>query len=104
MLVKTYVSKVFILIQLFEMHVLMRNDHYRSQNFYETTIPSYLPDTLRRFFRMSRTSFQLLFQHLAGCNEFRPRQYQGGRQEVTCEKAVLMILRYSASHETQLEI
>ena len=45
----------------------------------------------------------MLFQHLAGCNEFRPRQYQGGRQEVTCEKAVL-ILRYLASQETQLEI
>ena len=84
----------------------MRNDHYRSQHFYETIIPSYLPGTFRRFFRMSRTSFQELFQHLAGCNEFRPRQYQGGRQEVTCtcEKAVLMVLRYLASQETQFEI
>ena len=62
------------------------------------------PTPLDVFFRMSRTSFQLLFQHLAGCNEFRPRQYQGGRQEVTCEKAVLMILRNLASNKTQLEI
>ena len=62
------------------------------------------PTTLDDFFRMSRTSFQLLFQHLAGCSELRPRQYQCGRQDVTCEKAALMVSRYLASQETQFEI
>jgi hypothetical protein len=53
---------------------------------------------------MSRNSFQILFQHLAACDELQPREYRGGRPEVTCERAVLIVLRCLASQETQFEI
>jgi len=81
-----------------------RNDVERTRNFYEITVPGYRPDTFKRFFRMSRHSFEVLYQHLASCRELHPRNYPGGRQELPLEKALLMILRYLASQETIFEI
>ena len=69
-----------------------RNDVERTRNFYEITVPGYQHDTFKRFFRMSRNSFEVLYQHLASCREL-PRNYPGGRQELLLEKALLMILR-----------
>ena len=74
------------------------------ETFMKLLYPDTGPDTFKRFFRMSRHSFEVLYQHLASCRELHPRNYPGGRQELLLEKALLMILRYLASQETIFQI
>ncbi|XP_033753083.1 putative nuclease HARBI1 [Pecten maximus] len=80
----------------------LREKRYKIEGFYEETINMYLPDTFKRFFRISRETFEILLQHLIPL--MGTRTHPGGRPEVPTEKKILMTLRYMASQETTLEL
>ncbi|XP_062572674.1 uncharacterized protein LOC134267268 [Saccostrea cucullata] len=81
-----------------------RRTRMKTQHFFETTVPLFLPDTFRRFFRVSRGTAEILYQHLGQCRELRKREFRGGREENQTEKKILMTLRYLASQENTMEI
>jgi hypothetical protein len=62
----------------------------------------YLPDTFRRFFRMSRSTFEVLCSQIAP--ELETRQYPGGRPEMSVKTKALITLRFLASQETIVEL
>ena len=68
--------------------------------YYENTVPAYLPDTFKRFFRMERSTTETLSQ----CPEITARDFAGGRPEVPLDKKVLITLRYLGSKETVRDI
>lgn len=83
----------------------LRHDRFKVLDFYEETIPEYLPDTFKRFFRVSRETCEFLCQTLGQFNRMHLRNPStGGKLEMPIEKQVLMTLKYLASQETTLQI
>ena len=76
----------------------------KTQDYYEDTVPNYLPDTFKKFFKMSSETVQVICLALSTCDELLEREPRGGREEIPLHKKVLMTLRYMASQETILEI
>lgn len=83
----------------------LRHDRFKVLDFYEETIPEYLPDTFKRFVRVSRETCEFLCQTLGQFNRMHLRNPStGGKLEMPIEKQVLMTLKYLASQETTLQI
>lgn len=76
----------------------------KNQDYYENTIPKYLPDSFKRFFKVSRETIDILCGHLSHCDELLERVAPGGREPIPLEKKLLMTIRYLASQETVLEL
>ena len=72
----------------------------KTQDYYEDTVPNYLPDTFKKFFKMSSETVQVICLALSTCDELLEREPRGGREEIPLHKKVLMTLRYMASQET----
>ena len=71
---------------------LVRKEHVRTKNFYEITVPSYIPEDFRSHFRMSRHTVTVL-EHLLSVHGDLP-QYTGdrGRPPVELRKQILITL------------
>ena len=62
------------------------------RTFFESTVSSFSMDDFRMHFRMSRSCFEKLTQHLASTDEFMFTGHHGGRVPIPVEKAVLICL------------
>ncbi|KAK3107882.1 hypothetical protein FSP39_024372, partial [Pinctada imbricata] len=82
----------------------IREEKKKTEEYYECTVPLYLPEQFQKFFRMSSDTVDIICSYLASCPGLTSRSYPGGREEIPLHKRVLMLLRYMASQETLLEI
>jgi hypothetical protein len=89
---------------LISSHFSCRDDRTKSFRYYEMTIPNYLPDSFKRFFRLNRETVEFLCQSLEGCPELAVRPIPGGRPQIPLHKKVLMTLRYLASQQQVREL
>ena len=70
----------------------------------ESTVPNYLPDTFKGFFKLTNATFEVLCQQLSDCPDFKLRTHSGGRQQLSIEKKILIAIRYLSSQETISEL
>ena len=71
---------------------LRRKDHVRTKNFYEITVPSYIPEDFRSHFRMSRHIVTVLEHLLAVHNDIPHNTGHRGRPPVELGKQLLLSL------------
>ena len=76
----------------------LRDDWIKIPNFVEDLIPMQLHQQFVRYFRMGITSAYKFIDKVA--SYYQTRAFPGGRQELSIEKKVLMILNYLGSRET----
>jgi len=82
----------------------LRDDRVKTLNFYEQTIPQYLPDNFLLFFKISAQTTEVLIGYLSNCEELMERITPGGRTPIELGKKLLMTIRYLASQETIREL
>jgi hypothetical protein len=67
-----------------------RDDVSKVENYTEVTVPQYLPDDFKSFFRMTRGTFEKILQQISGAEKLRRRIGIGGRQQIAIDKDLLM--------------
>lgn len=82
----------------------MRDDREKTRDFYEKTIPKYLPDVYKLFFKLSRETVEVIVNYVQNTPEIIDRMTVGGRPPIPTRKKLLMTLRYLSSQETIREI
>lgn len=69
-----------------------RKEHVRTKNFYENTVPNYIPEDFRSHFRMSRHTVTVLEHLLSVHNDIPQFSDHGGRPPVELRKQILLTL------------
>ncbi|XP_052271789.1 putative nuclease HARBI1 [Dreissena polymorpha] len=69
-------------------------------NYVEVTLPQYLPDDFKTFFRMIRGTFERVLERISADDQFRRRIASRGREQVPLDKDLLMTLWYLGNLET----
>lgn len=75
----------------------------RILHFVEETVPNYNDVLFKRFFRLSRKTFQTILEKISPYDEFRVVN-EGGRKPLSIEKQLLITLWYLGSKDTTLQI
>lgn len=76
-----------------------RKERTRIESYVEATVPMYFFDDFKRSFRMSRSTFEIVCRHLTDYRELLPT-WSGGREHITVEKQLLIILWYLGTQDT----
>ncbi|KAH3846748.1 hypothetical protein DPMN_089051 [Dreissena polymorpha] len=66
----------------------------------EVTVPQYLPDDFKTFFRIIRGTFRRVLERISADDQFRRRIATGDREQVPLDKDLLMTLWYLGNLET----
>ena len=82
----------------------MREDRIKSLQYFEYTIPNYLPDAFKHFFKVSHETVDKLCESLSQYPGVLPEAYPRGRAHIPLQKKVLMTVRYLVSQETVREL
>jgi hypothetical protein len=77
-----------------------RDDVPNVENYTEVTVPQYLPDDFKSFFRMTRGTFEKIFQQISGAEELRRSIGSGGRQQIAIDKDLLMTCCFPGNLES----
>ncbi|XP_021377926.1 uncharacterized protein LOC110466011 [Mizuhopecten yessoensis] len=78
---------------------IVREERVRIQSYTEQIVPHYLLDDFKRFFRVSRSTFEILYENISAYGDLAPG-WTGGREPIPIDKQLLMMLWYVSSHET----
>lgn len=110
---RSVLSNYFNYVHLSALHKILlqflflsrsREDRVKSLQYYEYTVPNYLPDSFKQFFKVSPETIELLCQKLSVAPLLTERAIPGGRPPISLEKKVLMTIRYLVSQETLKEL
>lgn len=71
---------------------LRQKEHVRTKNFYEITVPSYIPEDFRSHFRMSRHTVTVVEHLLSLHNDIPHYTADRGRPPVELRKQILLTL------------
>lgn len=81
------------------LHCSVRQNRIKIEGYVESVVPQYFLDDFKRFFRLSRTTFETICEHISGYQELLP-SWTGGREFIPVEKQLLIVLWYISSQET----
>ncbi|KAH3725846.1 hypothetical protein DPMN_051697 [Dreissena polymorpha] len=69
-----------------------RDDVPKVANYVEITVPQYLPDDFKTFFRRTMGTFERVLERMSTDDQLRRRIATGGREQVPLDKDLLMTL------------
>ena len=72
----------------------------RINGYVNEVVVNYTEQSFQRCFRMSKTTFETIFEFMKDCPEFHVRQDHGGRQAIPIKHQLLMTLWYFGSRDT----
>lgn len=77
----------------------IREDRPKIEGYTEAVVPQYFLDDFKRFFRLTRSTFEIIVTNISQYPDLRP-SWTGGREAIPIEKQLLVVLWYISGQET----
>ncbi|KAJ8320878.1 hypothetical protein KUTeg_002465 [Tegillarca granosa] len=74
-------------------------DRPKIEGYTEAVVPQYFLDDFKRFFRLTRSTFEIIVTNISQYPDLRP-SWTGGREAIPIEKQLLVVLWYISGQET----